>query len=540
MMQPRPLTSLPTDVVSTGDPQLDYVLRGGLPCGSLTEVVGEAGASKTQLCLQLLLTVQLPQAYGGLSGSAVYVYTEGSPATQRLQQLATALPLRYPPEALQGLPDPTANVFVERGVCSGGDLLRRLQRLRGLLDQQRRRAQAAVGAGTVGGANQQHCALTTTTSSGSGSSPGCRPVRLLVVDSVAHVFRDLGAGGPGGSGGAVELTGRTELLFKISALLRQYADEYGLAVLLVNQVVDKFEPRPRSAATAAMQQPQQARQGWRGGGARSTGHTGGLQLESMGREVVPALGLAWANCISTRLLLSRCPAPFGAGGPALFFGPPAFAAPASAQAGGQQGGGGVMAPALRRLQVVFAPHLARGRQCHYVVEAWGVRGLHPDELQQHDVAAAQAAQQQQEAAAAAAAEAQRQQLAWEQQQAWQQQLEWEEQQQQKWQQQPPQQQQQKWQQQPPQQQQMWAAHPPLQEQAWQPGQGHQAQQQQQEQHGGTQAFQPQQQQQHQQQQQQCGAQTYHPQRPQQHGGDQAFQPQQQLRQPLQERQASDW
>lgn len=198
--------------------------------------------------------MQLPQAYGGLSGSAVYVYTEGSPATQRLQQLATALPLRlvpglcnhpasiphpcasvhpaswlgarrlthrrYPPEALQGLPDPTANVFVERGVCSGGDLLRRLQRLRGLLDQQRRRAQAAVGAGTVGGANQQHCALTTTTTSGSGSSPGCRPVRLLVVDSVAHVFRDLGAGGPGGSGGAVELTGRTELLFKISALLR--------------------------------------------------------------------------------------------------------------------------------------------------------------------------------------------------------------------------------------------------------------------------------------------------------------------------------
>jgi hypothetical protein len=105
-------------------------------------------------------------------------------------------------------------------VCSGGDLLRRLQRLRGLLDQQRRRAQAAGAAGTGGGANQQHCALTTNSSSGSGSSPGCRPVRLLVVDSVAHVFRDLGEGGPGGSGGAAELTERTELLFKISALLR--------------------------------------------------------------------------------------------------------------------------------------------------------------------------------------------------------------------------------------------------------------------------------------------------------------------------------
>jgi hypothetical protein len=48
MMQPRPLTSLPTDVVSTGDPQLDYVLRGGLPCGSLTEVVGECAGSSTK------------------------------------------------------------------------------------------------------------------------------------------------------------------------------------------------------------------------------------------------------------------------------------------------------------------------------------------------------------------------------------------------------------------------------------------------------------------------------------------------------------
>lgn len=42
-LQPRPLASLPTAKLSTGCPQLDAVLGGGLPVGSLTEVAGAAG-----------------------------------------------------------------------------------------------------------------------------------------------------------------------------------------------------------------------------------------------------------------------------------------------------------------------------------------------------------------------------------------------------------------------------------------------------------------------------------------------------------------
>ena len=129
-LRARPLASLPTDKLSTGDPQLDAALGGGLPVGSLTEVTGEwrhcqsppqlaehlraapaaaaaaaahllpaalageAAASKTQLSLQLLLSAQLPRQYGGLEGSAVYVYTEGDPAMRRLHQLARWLHLR--------------------------------------------------------------------------------------------------------------------------------------------------------------------------------------------------------------------------------------------------------------------------------------------------------------------------------------------------------------------------------------------------------------------------------------------------------------
>lgn len=85
-----------------GCPVLDLFMSGGIPCGLITEFVGEpaqgavhqrsvparppsppslsqralcgAGestAAKSQLCLQLLLHVQLAEEYGGLGGSAV-------------------------------------------------------------------------------------------------------------------------------------------------------------------------------------------------------------------------------------------------------------------------------------------------------------------------------------------------------------------------------------------------------------------------------------------------------------------------------------
>jgi len=75
--------------------------------------------------------------------------------------------------------------------------------------------------------------------------------------------------------------------------------------------------------------------------------TGGGPLRSSGRRVMPALGLFWAHCVTTRLFLSR-------------------ATPAGALAPG--------APVRRRLRVVFAPHLAPG-SCGYEVTAEGVRGV---------------------------------------------------------------------------------------------------------------------------------------------------------------------
>jgi RecA/RadA recombinase len=73
-------------ILSLGCDHLDDLLRGGLRKG-ITELAGEAGAGKTQICLQLLLQVQLPVAEGGLEGGAFLLSTEGDPPIQRLDQM---------------------------------------------------------------------------------------------------------------------------------------------------------------------------------------------------------------------------------------------------------------------------------------------------------------------------------------------------------------------------------------------------------------------------------------------------------------------
>ena len=57
------------------------------------------------------------------------------------------------------------------------------------------------------------------------------PLRLLIIDSIAHLFRDIGDH-PDSSA----YVHRTGMLFRISALLRRFADTYNLTVVITNQV----------------------------------------------------------------------------------------------------------------------------------------------------------------------------------------------------------------------------------------------------------------------------------------------------------------
>ena len=89
-------------------------------------------------------------------------------------------------------------------------------------------------------------------------------------------------------------------------------------------------------------------------------HTGGLRLLSSGRELVPALGLAWANCVNTRLFLSRTEVTIAnpyCQPPQML---PNTTAPASLP--------------LRYMQVVFSPCVPQDT-CLYVVAQNGLQGV---------------------------------------------------------------------------------------------------------------------------------------------------------------------
>ncbi|KAI9276950.1 P-loop containing nucleoside triphosphate hydrolase protein [Phascolomyces articulosus] len=87
--------------VATGNEVIDRILGGGFPFGSITEVVGESSSGKTQLCLQLCLSVQSPDI--SCQGAAVYLHSEGQFPTVRLDQLAQFYGHKYDmdPDALK-------------------------------------------------------------------------------------------------------------------------------------------------------------------------------------------------------------------------------------------------------------------------------------------------------------------------------------------------------------------------------------------------------------------------------------------------------
>ncbi|KAL6293733.1 hypothetical protein ACE6H2_001875 [Prunus campanulata] len=104
------------------------------------------------------------------------------------------------------------------------------------------------------------------------------PVKLIVIDSIAALFRSQYQTTP------ADLKRRSEMFFNISGTLKGLANKFGLAVVVTNQVVNFIGPHDGV-------------NGVRLGNLES--------LDTSGRRVSPALGLAWAHCINSRVFLAR-------------------------------------------------------------------------------------------------------------------------------------------------------------------------------------------------------------------------------------------
>jgi DNA repair protein RadA len=87
---------------STGSQKLNELLGGGIETQAMTEMIGEYGVGKTQLCLMLSVMAQLPKSQGGLEGNVIYVDTEGTFSPERVYRIASAKGLD-PEQALSNI-----------------------------------------------------------------------------------------------------------------------------------------------------------------------------------------------------------------------------------------------------------------------------------------------------------------------------------------------------------------------------------------------------------------------------------------------------
>jgi DNA repair protein RadA len=73
---------------TTGSNELDRILGGGIETGAITELIGEFGSGKTQICFTLAVTSQEPVEKGGFRGNVCVIDTEGTFMPERIMQIA--------------------------------------------------------------------------------------------------------------------------------------------------------------------------------------------------------------------------------------------------------------------------------------------------------------------------------------------------------------------------------------------------------------------------------------------------------------------
>ncbi|MFO7966638.1 MAG: DNA repair and recombination protein RadA [Archaeoglobaceae archaeon] len=74
--------------ITTSSDTLNELFGGGVETQSITELFGEFGSGKTQICHQLAVNAQLPVEQGGLGGSVIVIDTENTFRPERISQMA--------------------------------------------------------------------------------------------------------------------------------------------------------------------------------------------------------------------------------------------------------------------------------------------------------------------------------------------------------------------------------------------------------------------------------------------------------------------
>lgn len=75
---------------STGSSMLDDLFLGGIETQAVTELYGEFGSGKSQICHTMCITAGQPIESGGLNSGVIYIDTEGTFRPERLEQISNS------------------------------------------------------------------------------------------------------------------------------------------------------------------------------------------------------------------------------------------------------------------------------------------------------------------------------------------------------------------------------------------------------------------------------------------------------------------
>lgn len=168
--------------ISTGSKNLDDLLEGGIETRAVTEIYGEYGTGKTQICHTLCLLVQQKKSKEWINNKALYIDTENTFRPERIVSIALSRNLD-PDKALE-------NIIIAKAYNSAHQEL--------IVEQ-------------------------------TGPIIDTNKVKLLIVDSaVAHYRAEFL--------GRATLSDRQQRLNKFMHMLLRIAETYNVAVLATNQI----------------------------------------------------------------------------------------------------------------------------------------------------------------------------------------------------------------------------------------------------------------------------------------------------------------
>ena len=88
---------------TTGSKALDQLLGGGVETQALTEIAGEFGSGKSQLCHTLSFSANMPKEKGGLGGNVIFIDTENTFRPERVHQIGEAYGFTNPEKILSNI-----------------------------------------------------------------------------------------------------------------------------------------------------------------------------------------------------------------------------------------------------------------------------------------------------------------------------------------------------------------------------------------------------------------------------------------------------